>query len=92
MKATAEAPGGVRTQRNSCDLRGKRALEAIEEVEFFLDKLVLAGEPTAWLLHGHGTGSLKTALRKYLPKAPHARAWRPANEDEGGDAWTVVTL
>lgn len=92
VKATAEAPGGVRTQRNSCDLRGKRALEAIEEVEFFLDKLVLAGEPTAWLLHGHGTGSLKTALRKYLPKAPHARAWRPANEDEGGDAWTVVTL
>ena len=92
VKATAEAPGGVRTQRNSCDLRGKRALEAIEEVEFFLDKLVLAGEPTAWLLHGHGTGSLKTALRKYLPKAPHARGWRPANEDEGGDAWTVVTL
>jgi DNA mismatch repair protein MutS2 len=92
VKAVADAPGGVRTDRNSCDLRGKRALDAIEEVEFFLDRLVMSGEPLAWILHGHGTGSLKTAVRQYLPKAPHAQTWRPANADEGGDAWTVVTL
>lgn len=87
-----DGPGGVRTARNSCDLRGQRALEALEHVDVFLDKLVLAGEPIAWILHGHGTGSLKKAVRQHLPGAAHARSWRPANEDEGGDAWTVVSL
>ena len=87
-----DAPGGVRTSRNSCDLRGQRALEALEQVELFLDRLVLAGEPVAWILHGHGTGSLKRAVRDHLPGDPHVRSWRPANEDEGGDAWTRVML
>ena len=89
---SVDAPGGVRTSRNSCDLRGQRALEALEQVELFLDRLVLAGEPVAWILHGHGTGSLKQAVRGHLPSTPHVRSWRPANEDEGGDAWTRVTL
>ena len=84
--------GEVRTERNTCDLRGQRADEALETLELFLDRLVLAGEPVCWVLHGHGTGALKQAVRRWLPRSAHTRAWRPADTDEGGDAFTRVEL
>jgi DNA mismatch repair protein MutS2 len=87
-----EGIGDVRTERNTCDLRGQRADEALDTLELFMDRLVMAGEPVAWVLHGHGGGALKQAVRRYLPKAPHAKAWRPADTDEGGDAFTRVEL
>ena len=97
VKPSPKAPtdagiGNLRTERNTCDLRGMRAEEALEFAEQFLDRLVLADEPVCWILHGHGTGALKTAVRQWLPRSGYAQAWRPANEDEGGDAFTRVTL
>lgn len=84
--------GELRTERNTCDLRGLRADEALETVERFLDKMVLVNESTGWILHGHGTGALKTAVRQWLPSSSYSSGWRPANEDEGGDAFTRVAL
>ena len=83
---------GVRTPANTCDLRGRRVDEALAEAERFVDAAALRGEPVVFLLHGHGTGALKAALRAWLPAAPHVRAWRPARADEGGDAYTLVGL
>lgn len=88
----AEERRGVRTPANSCDLRGRRVDEAVAESEQFLDRMLLRGEPVAFLLHGHGTGALKRAIRSWLPDCPHVVSWRPAREDEGGDAWTVAVL
>lgn len=84
--------GEVRTPANTCDLRGKRVDEALQDAEAFLDGLALQGFSTGWLLHGHGTGALKTALRRWLPTSRYVGSWRPANADEGGDAFTVVEL
>ncbi len=84
--------GEVRTERNTCDLRGQRADEALDTLELFMDRLVMAGEPVAWVLHGHGGGALKQAVRRWLPGAAHAKSWRPADTDEGGDAFTRVDL
>ncbi|MED5371151.1 MAG: endonuclease MutS2 [Myxococcota bacterium] len=84
--------GGVRTSRNTLDLRGKRADEALEEAEYFLDRLLRHGESVGWILHGHGTGALKQAVRRWLPRQKSAGSWRPANADEGGDAYTRVEL
>ncbi|MCK6525863.1 Smr/MutS family protein [Myxococcota bacterium] len=87
-----ESVAGIRMASNTCDLRGKRVDEALEEVGSFLDRMVAQGQSSAYLLHGHGTGAIKKALREWLPRAPHVAAWRPANEGEGGDAFTVVRL
>jgi DNA mismatch repair protein MutS2 len=83
---------GVRTPANTCDLRGKRVEEAIDTTTLFLDRMLLQDEPIAFILHGHGTGALKTALRSWLPKCRYARSWRPAEASEGGDAFTFVQL
>ena len=74
------------------DVRGLRVEELLREVERFLDRLYAGGEPTAVILHGHGTGALKQALRDHLAASPYVQAFRPGDRHEGGDAITVVTL
>lgn len=81
---------GVRLPVNTCDVRGQRVDEALDKIDAFLDKLVRDGMEVAFILHGHGTGALKVAVRAHLSKAPQVSAWRPANANEGGDAYTVV--
>ncbi len=90
--AVEAGAGGVRTQRNTLDLRGQRADEALEETSRFLDRMLQSGEPIGWVLHGHGTGALKKALRNWLPRQKEVERFRPANADEGGDAYTRVEL
>jgi DNA mismatch repair protein MutS2 len=49
-------------------------------------------EPVGYVLHGHGTGALKLAVRSHLSAATHVRRARPAEPDDGGDAFTVFWL
>ena len=45
-----------------------------------------------FLLHGHGTGALKDGLRRWLRSSAYVADWCPADEDQGGDAFTIVQL
>ena len=83
---------GVRTDSNTCDLRGKRVDAAIDAAELFLDAMVRRNEPVTYILHGHGTGVLKKAVRAWLPECAHVSRWRPAMPHEGGDAFTLIEL
>ncbi|MBL8920664.1 MAG: Smr/MutS family protein [Myxococcaceae bacterium] len=74
------------------DLRGQRAEDALREVERFLDRVSRDGEAAAILLHGHGTGALKTVIREHLRSSPYAKTFRPGDGPEGGDGVTVVEL
>ena len=81
----------VRTDSITCDVRGMRAAEAIDRVEAFIDRLLSEGDPAGFILHGHGTNALKNAIRRAARRTPLRREiTRPANSDEGGDAFTVV--
>ena len=75
-----------------CDVRGMRQEDALRMLEQFLDKAMRAAEECVWVIHGHGTGALKTALRKYLSASPYAKSFRPGEAGEGGDGATVVYL
>jgi len=91
------APSGgarayVRTAESTCDLRGMRADDALVCAASFVDRVMHRGDDAAFLLHGHGTGALKEALRRELAGAKHVRLVRPGEPDEGGDAFTVVVL
>ena len=77
---------------NTLDLRGKRVDEAIAEVATFFDRMTMRGQDTVFLLHGHGTGALKEALRSDLRTNAYVRDWAPASEEQGGDAFTVCVL
>ncbi|MCC6897940.1 MAG: Smr/MutS family protein [Polyangiaceae bacterium] len=82
----------VRTSHNTLDLRGQRVDEALDAVDAFVDRLLQVGEPVGYVLHGHGTGALKLAVRAHLSAATHVRRAAPAEPDDGGDAFTVVWL
>ncbi|HVR43057.1 MAG TPA: Smr/MutS family protein [Thermoanaerobaculia bacterium] len=73
-------------------LIGQRVDEAIDAAEKFLDQALLAGRGAVRLVHGHGTGALKRAIRDQLRGHPAVRSFRPGNPNEGGDGATVVIL
>lgn len=89
---SAPANDAPRTVDNQVDLRGLRVDEAVEATEKFLDRLFGAGRTTAYIVHGHGTGALKSAVRDYLRTAPYAVHFRAGAPEEGGDGITVVKL
>ena len=86
------APAEVRTHANTLDVRGFRADEALAALEKFLDGLFEDGEPLAFVIHGHGTGALKSAIRGYLVSSHYARHFRAGAPGEGGDGVTVIRL
>jgi DNA mismatch repair protein MutS2 len=80
----------VRTPSITLDVRGMRVEEGIDGVDAFVDKLVSQGEPAGFVLHGHGTGALKSAIRSHLGAHPMVTKAIPAEADQGGDAFTVL--
>ncbi|HET9599060.1 MAG TPA: Smr/MutS family protein [Anaeromyxobacteraceae bacterium] len=90
--AEEAAPAAVRAGERRLDVRGLRVEELLREVDRFLDGLYADGAPDAVILHGHGTGALKQALRDHLGASPYVASFRAGDRHEGGDATTVVVL
>lgn len=82
----------MRTVDNTLDLRGVRVEEGLAKLESFLDASMLASRDAIFVLHGHGTGAMKEAVRKWLRSSPYVEHSEAAAEEQGGDALTVATL
>lgn len=78
--------------QETLDVRGQAADDALDVVVAGLDRAVLGGSPFVRIIHGHGTGRLRTALREYLKASPYVVAFRPGDRAEGGDGVTIVEL
>ncbi|MBE3558040.1 MAG: endonuclease MutS2 [Ktedonobacteraceae bacterium] len=74
------------------DIRGWRVEDALEELDAYLNNAALAGLATVRIVHGKGTGALRSAIREQLSHHPLAKSFAPAPPREGGDGVTVVTL
>ena len=68
------------------------ALEALEKVELFLDAVYGANLGGAYIIHGHGSGALKRAVRGWLPTSSYVKEFRRGERGEGGDGVTVAFL
>jgi DNA mismatch repair protein MutS2 len=88
----AEVSPPVRSQDVILDLRGKRVEASLDELDGFIDELLRRQEDGGYVLHGHGTGAMKDAVRNHLAAHACVRHARPAERDEGGDAFTVFWL
>ncbi len=82
----------VRLPSNTLDMRGMRVDEGFDAADKFFDVAVLKGFTAVFLLHGHGSGALKDGVRGWLRSSSYVSDWAPANNDQGGDAFTVVEL
>jgi len=85
-----EAP--VRSEDITLDLRGQRVEDSLALVDHFVDELLRRQEMGGFVLHGHGTGALKEAVRQHLRAHSCISLSRPAERDEGGDAFTILWL
>src|SRR4029078_2400098 len=74
------------------DLRGARAGEALGVLDPHLKDAAVAGVDRLRIVHGKGTGALRTAVREVLSRHPLVRAHEPAGAAEGGDGATIVRL
>ena len=66
--------------------------EALLKIEAYFDQKILEKKRVIFILHGHGTGALKKAIREWLPGCNYVQSWRVAHHSEGGDAFTVAHL
>jgi DNA mismatch repair protein MutS2 len=82
----------VRDISTSLDLRGLRAEEALLEVEKYLDDAMLAGLSRVYLIHGKGTGALRTVIHRELSQHRGVKSYRLGEHGEGGSGATVVEL
>lgn len=74
------------------DVRGRAADDALDQVVAALDGATVCGAPLVRIIHGQGTGRLKSVLRQYLKESPYVADFRPGDRAEGGDGVTIVRL
>ena len=74
------------------DVRGKTALEATLELDKFIDSAVLSKVNTLTIIHGKGSGVLRSEIAKYLKKHPNVKVFRLGTFAEGESGVTIVDL
>jgi len=74
------------------NLIGRRVEPALDELERFLDQALLAAYREVRVVHGHGSGRLRAAVRERLRGHPAVARHQPGRPEEGGDGATVVHL
>jgi len=80
------------TLSTSVDLRGKNYEESIYELDGYLDDVSLSGLDQVTIIHGVGTGVLKSKLKVYFKKHPHIASFRDGEYGEGGAGVTIVKV
>ncbi len=73
-------------------LRHMRAEEATRDLEKFVDDAMLAGLPSARIIHGKGEGILRKVTQEYLKKHPGVSSFRDGEPAEGGHGATIVNF
>ena len=84
-RATREVSGEI-------DMRGMASDEAILELDRYIDNAIVSGLETIRIIHGKGTGALKTALWKFLKGDKRISSFRIGQFGEGDGGVTVVEL
>lgn len=78
--------------RSELDLRGENLEEAIMEVDRFLDEALLGNLTLVYIIHGKGTGVLRSGIQEFLKRHKHVKSYRNGAFNEGGMGVTVAEL
>ncbi len=96
-KKRAVATGRMESRMNmraqtSVDLRGMTVEEGIMELDRYIDHALRMGINEFTVIHGKGTGVLRSAVRDYLKKSKYVKTSRLGTFGEGEDGVSIVTL
>lgn len=80
------------TMSPKIDVRGCTVSDALQDLESFLDKASMINLSPIEIIHGHGTGQLRQAIRDYLDDSPYVAKYRPGEDTEGGNGVTIVDI
>ncbi len=89
---------GARTDRahakvvRELDIRGQTAMDALLDVDRFIDAAVMAGVDQLRIIHGKGTGALRSAVQQHLKTHPSVKSSRLGVFGEGESGVTIVEL
>ena len=82
----------TRAVEMECDVRGMNLEEALMAVDIFLDGAVLNKLSQVFIIHGKGTGILRSGIQQHLKKHQAVKSFRLGKYGEGEDGVTVVTM
>ncbi|MBQ6707939.1 MAG: RsmD family RNA methyltransferase [Clostridia bacterium] len=89
MRRTESTPQAV---KSSLDLRGMTVDEAILEVDRFIDMSLRTSLNEFTIIHGKGTGALRSAVQSYLRGSTFVKSFRLGTFGEGESGVTIVEL
>ena len=81
-----------RTVKTELDIRGMNVLDAVEEIDRFLDQAILAKMPSVSIIHGKGTGVLRAGVHTHLKTHPAVRTFKLGAFGQGDSGVTIVEL
>ena len=73
-------------------LVGKRVEEALDLLEKFIDDILLTSYDKAYIIHGRGSGQLRKAVHEYLRTHPRVKKYYLAENNDGGNAVTIIEM
>ena len=74
------------------DLRGLRLEDALDKTLAALDHALMDQAKYVKIIHGQGSGVLKTEIRKLCQSSPYIEEYRAGDAAEGGDGVTIIAL
>ncbi len=82
----------TRTVSMECDVRGMMLEEALSAVDQYLNEAIMAGLGEVQIIHGKGTGVLRSGIQQHLKRHMLVKEFRLGVYGEGESGVTVVTL
>ncbi len=89
-KPMATVKGKSYHVKTELDLRGERYEEALNRLEKYVDDALLAGYPQVSIIHGKGTGALRTAVKNFAKNHRSIKSQRAGGMNEGGSGVTIL--
>ncbi|MFL0194597.1 endonuclease MutS2 [Clostridium sp. WILCCON 0269] len=91
-KLKREANLNLKTVATSVDLRGMDSIEAVYIADKYLDDAYMGGLKEVTIIHGKGTGILRSSITNMLRSHSHVKSYRIGEYGEGGTGVTIVEL
>lgn len=91
-KRAVTVPASATDMSMELMLVGERVEAGLDRLDGFLDQAVMANLEQVRVVHGHGTGRLKAAVREHLRSHPSVAQVEAAPMDRGGEGATIATM